>query len=191
GVEQFHGSGAVAVLIFGMVLANGETILGLFHPRMRDRVAALFATSGVVLHPRIAESHAEVSFLVRSFFFVYLGVIFRWPGADMRLWLATILIIVAVLAARGLAVQLLGWTTRVSGANRHVLQIMLPRGLATAVLMFLLEKQTGDSSGTWLSLAMFVVVATNLWMTAHLIKLSRTPRGEAKRAVDEGVGVQP
>jgi cell volume regulation protein A len=31
-VESFHGSGALAVLIFGMVLANGEAIVGVFSP---------------------------------------------------------------------------------------------------------------------------------------------------------------
>ena len=173
-VESFHGSGALAVLIFGMVLANGEAIVGIFNPRIRDEIHKRLGGSGVALHPRLTESHAEVSFMTRSFFFVYLGMIFQWPGADFRLWLTIGLTILAIIVAREIAVQLTGWVTRVSAPQRALLAAMLPRGLATAVLAAMLVNRATASGPAWETLATFVVVISNLWMSFRLLKIRDT-----------------
>lgn len=173
-VEIFHGSGALAVLIFGMVLANGEAIVGIFSPRIRDQIHKLLGEGGVALHPRLTESHAEVSFMTRSFFFVYLGMIFQWPGADFRMWLTIVLVVVAIIVGREIAVQLTGWITRVSAAQRALLTAMLPRGLATAVLAAMLINRTTQPGPAWETLATFVVVISNLWMSFRLLKIRHT-----------------
>lgn len=170
-VDSFHGSGALAVLIFGMVLANGEAIVGIFNRRIHDEIAKRFGEGGVALHPRITESHAEVSFLTRSFFFVYLGMIFQWPGADFRMWLTIVLAIVAIVVAREIAVQLIGWVTSVSAPYRLLLSAMLPRGLATAVLAAMLVNRATQPGPAWETLATFVVVISNLWMSFRLLKI--------------------
>ncbi len=174
GIEAFHGSGPLAVLAFGIVLANGDAILGLFGARAQDRLRKLFADGRVELRPEIGKSHAEISFLIRSFFFVYLGIIFRWPGADMSLWLAIILAVLAVLCGRQGAVALTSWTTRIPPAERPVLAAMLPRGLATAVLAAMLSEGAPAGSPSWETIAAFVVLASNIWMTLRLAKLRRT-----------------
>lgn len=176
-VESFHGSGALGVLVFGVVLANGETIAGLFGARVRAQVARHFGSGTLDLHPRITESHAEVSFLTRSFFFVYLGLIFTWPGTDFRIWLTIALVAVAVVITREVAVQLTGWTTRIAAADRSLLAAMLPRGLATAVLAAMLADQQPGTSVPWESLATFIIIITNLWMTFRLLKIRTTPAG--------------
>ncbi|MBI2502304.1 MAG: cation:proton antiporter [Candidatus Latescibacteria bacterium] len=179
-VESFHGSGALGVLVFGMVLANGEAIAGIFGARVREQVVRRFGSGTLDLHPRITESHAEVSFLTRSFFFVYLGLIFTWPGADFRIWLTIALIAVAVILAREVAVQLTGWTTRVSGADRSLLAAMLPRGLATAVLAAMLASRQPGTSVPWESLATFIIIITNLWMTFRLLRIRTAPAAMAE-----------
>jgi cell volume regulation protein A len=170
-VESFHGSGALAVLIFGMVLANGEAIVGVFSPRIRDEIHKRLGEGGVALHPRLTESHAEVSFMTRSFFFVYLGMIFQWPGADFRLWLTIVLTIVAIIVGREIAVQLTGWVTGVAAPQRSLLTAMLPRGLATAVLAAVLVDRAIQPGPAWETLATFVVVISNLWMSFRLLKI--------------------
>lgn len=180
-VESFHGSGALAVLIFGMVLANGEAIVGIFNPRIRDEIHKRLGGSGVALHPRLTESHAEVSFMTRSFFFVYLGMIFQWPGADFRLWLTIGLTILAIIVAREIAVQLTGWVTRVGAPQRVLLAAMLPRGLATAVLAAMLVNRSAASGPAWETLATFVVVISNLWMSFRLLKIRDTLEPAAAR----------
>ena len=172
-VERFHGSGALAVLLFGMVLANGQSLLQAFAPRIRSRIERGLGESGAALHPRISESHAELSFMTRSFFFIYLGVIFEWPGVDFRMWLTIGLVIVAVIAAREVSVQLVGWTTRVSAPHRALLSAMLPRGLATAVLAAMLVERSAPTDPAWETLATFVVVLSNVWMTLRLMRVQR------------------
>jgi cell volume regulation protein A len=170
-VESFHGSGALAVLIFGMVLANGEALVGIFNPRIRDEITKRFGEGGVALHPRLTESHAEVSFMTRSFFFVYLGIIFQWPGTDFRLWLTIVLALVAIITAREIAVQLVGWITRVSAPDRLLVSAMVPRGLATAVLAAMLVNSATQPGPAWETLATFVVVISNIWMSFRLLKI--------------------
>lgn len=170
-VESFHGSGALAVLLFGMVLANGEALLSIFRPKIRLEISKRLGEAGLGLNPRLSESHAEVSLITRSFFFMYLGMIFRWPGLDFRLWLTILLVIIAIIAAREISVQLTGWVTRVSAPNRMLLAAMLPRGLATTVLVVLLVSNSNRPGPAWETLATFVVLASNVWMSARLLKI--------------------
>lgn len=175
GVERFHGSGALAVLIFGILLANGPLLAGLVSAAARERLATA-AGEGRGLHSRLTESHAELSLVTRTFFFVYLGIIFRWPGSETRTWLSILLVMVGLLIGRELAVQLLGWSTRVGARDRRVLSVMLPRGLATAVLTALIVGGR-PAERHWETIATFVVVLSNIWMSARLLKL-RGPRAE-------------
>jgi len=167
-VEAFHGSGAFAVFLFGIILANGERLLGVFGSRLRERARQLFADGHVALHPRISDSHAEISFLIRSFFFVYLGIIFRWPGDDMRMWLTIPIVGFSIVVGREIAVRLAAWTTRIPPGERGLLKIMIPRGFATAVLAAILMSRAEENSPSWDTLATFIVLISNLWMTLRL-----------------------
>jgi cell volume regulation protein A len=179
-VETLRGSGALAVLVFGVVLANGEAIFALIGAKTRDRLRKLFAEEQLALHPSITRSHSEISFLVRSFFFVYLGIIFRWPGADARLWLTILIVSIAVVVGRRIAVTLTSWTAATPSADRELLSAMLPRGLATAVLASMLVADASASGFPWETLAVFVVLFSNLYMTLRLMRLARAGGSEAE-----------
>jgi cell volume regulation protein A len=178
-VEHVHGSGAIAVLIFGMVLANGQTLMGILGPAWKERISKLFHNAPTELNPRISESHAEVAFLVRTFFFIYLGVIFRWPGSDFRLWLTILLVILAVIVSREVSVQILGWISRVSARNRMLLSAMLPRGLATAVLTATLALRNQQLAGAPETLATFIILMSNVWTTLRIMKFRKDTSAEA------------
>jgi len=172
-VEHVHGSGAVAVLTFGIVLANGQTLMSVLGLSWRERLSKLFRNGQIELHPRITESHSEISFLVRTFFFIYLGVIFRWPGNDFRLWLTILLVSIAIVISREVSVQLLGWIARISARNRTLLTAMLPRGLATAVLTAILVLDRAQLGGPPEALATFTIVITNIWTTLRMLKFRK------------------
>jgi cell volume regulation protein A len=183
-VESFHGSGALAVLVFGIVLANGQSIIGLLNDQLRRKIEKLFADGQVALHPKISESHTEISFLIRSFFFVYLGIIFKWPGSNLRMWLTIVITSVAIIISREIAVQLVGWTTRLAAHDRQQLNIMLPRGLATAVLASMLAARAAENAPSWETLATFIVVVSNFWMTIKLLQFRR--RNAPENSVEIG-----
>jgi cell volume regulation protein A len=170
-VETAHGSGAISALLFGVILANGESLVGFLGSNWRKRIMDAVGGTELRLHPRISQSHSEVSFMVRAFFFVYLGIIFRWPGADFKIWFTIGLVVFAVVVAREIAVHLTGWIAVIPARHRLVMAGMLPRGLATAVLASLLAGRPPEYGGAWETLATFVVLISNLWMTLRLIKL--------------------
>jgi cell volume regulation protein A len=65
--EFIQVSGAIAALVFGLVLSN------------KDEIARILKFKGsFVLDEHIKQFHSEVSFLVRTFFFVYLGLTFTF-----------------------------------------------------------------------------------------------------------------
>jgi cell volume regulation protein A len=140
------------------------------------------------LHPQLTEFHAEVSFMTRSFFFVYLGMIFQWPGADFRMWLTIILTLVAIVTGREIAVQLTGWVTSLSARHRALLSAMLPRGLATAVLAAMLVSRAPSPGPAWETLATFVVVISNLWMSFRLLKIPLTVEMSTTPAQEKPAG---
>lgn len=170
GVEALRGSGAFAVFIFGAILGNGGKILRIFPARLRDRLGLLFSDGDVSLHRRITEAHSEITFLIRSFFFVCLGVVLRLPLSDPRMWLAVLIVLVAVVVGREIAVQLAGWTTGIPARDRTTLGAVVPRDLAAAVLASAIASRSGEGAPSWETLAVFIVLATNLWTAVRLMK---------------------
>ncbi len=175
GVIMAGGSGAVAALVFGMVLANGEALYALLHPSLKGAVDSGTGEGRLRLHPRITESHSELSFVTRTFFFVYLGMIVRWPEPDFRMWLTLGLATVAILVGREIAVQLTGWVARIPARERVLLSSMVPRGLATAVLVSMLASRSPDSASSWVTLATFLILVSNLHMTLRLVRMHARP----------------
>jgi len=140
------GSGLLAELIFGVTLANV--------PRTPHMVR-----QGL----RMLAFHAELSFLVRSFFFVMLGIVAEFIG---RRYAVPILgILAALVLARFLAVQVSRWAVRdVNRKQTELLFWMLPRGLVTAVLALEIVDARGAVFAFLPAMAFTVVLVTNLFI---------------------------
>ncbi len=145
GVEYIQVSGAIAALVFGLVLSN------------KDEIARMFKIqTKFVFDEKIKEFHSEVSFLIRTFFFVYLGITFvftftTWDYTTLLPFNLTlpvaitgtpivyfvfilILIFIGIFVVRYIASTV---TTRIREElkpDKSFLYAMLPRGLAAAVL---------------------------------------------------------
>jgi len=140
-VELVGGSGAMAALIFGLVLGNKDEIARMF--KMKTKF---------VLDERIKQFHSELSFVVRTFFFVFIGLVFTLslsddmkvstmiPGLNALDGTATlfiigvILIFLALMAVRYVAAS---FTVRIhpeSKDDKFTIWLMMGRGLAAAVL---------------------------------------------------------
>ncbi len=146
GVEYIGASGAFAALVFGLVLSNKEEFMRIF------KIEKIF-----VLDAKIKQFHSELSFLVRTFFFVYLGMVFTLHLQDLEinpngtlpdiittldpliLFLgAVVLIFVGIIMVRYI---ISGFTTiahKDIKEDRSILWKMMPRGLASAVLASML-----------------------------------------------------
>jgi potassium/hydrogen antiporter len=170
--DHFHGSGLLTVLIFGVTLANLPRT-----PHMTRQ--------GV----RMMAFHAEFSFLVRSFFFVLLGVVAQFVS---RRYIIPILgILGALVLARYIAMQGSRWVVRdVTREQTELLFWMLPRGLVTAVLALAIVEARGETFSFLPAMAFTVVLVTNLFIVWGAFRAGSTSAAiaEAETRAMEGGG---
>ncbi|HEX59375.1 MAG TPA: hypothetical protein ENF26_04415 [Methanomicrobia archaeon] len=119
--ESLGGSGPVSALLFGLTLGNEESIAYILR---HEREILRFDET-------MRAFHSEISFFIRAFFFVYLGAICSVSQLDVIIH--GVLISLTLLAARIVSVVACTMKTNL-WEDAAVMSLMLPRGLAAAVL---------------------------------------------------------
>jgi len=123
-MDPINSSSAVAALMFGLAVGNRR-----FVKRWLTSVTLRISTD-----EHIQEFHSEISFFVRTFFYVYLGLLFRFSTFEtihLVLGIGIIVIIVIVRRATSLLAARLGDLDK---GDSDAMFSMMPRGLAAAVL---------------------------------------------------------
>lgn len=128
-------SGAVAALTFGLALSNRDII--------RKRLKLRTATFGTNL--QIQQFHTEIAFFVRTFFFVYLGMFFRFSSFTEIHLVTGLLMISMVVLARWVASLMVSKVGNLDFADSMAIFSLMPRGLAAAVLATLPAAMLQDS----------------------------------------------
>jgi cell volume regulation protein A len=160
GVAELVGaSGALAVLVFGMTLANEAPLL--------TSIGLSAEPVAVTARHTVRRMHrfiGELTFLVRTFFFVFLGVVVRFAHLPTRRYLEAGAVFVLFLAGRALIVKMLAArrVLALSSAERIRVWLLQPRGLVSAVLAIEAAHVGLDSDGTLLGVASLVILATNV-----------------------------
>jgi len=121
--EFLKGNGAIAVLTFGLVLGNYSSIAKAF------RVEHNISLEGI-----IKQFHSEISLLIRTFFFIYLGLIFNWRDLSVQIVMISVTVLAVLMLVRIAVVKLLINKDKSLKNYEVVLTSMMPRGLAAAVL---------------------------------------------------------
>lgn len=168
GIEHIGGSGAMAILLFGMVLSNGNSIAAFFGMRMKARIEKVFHADWLELDEDIKHFHAELTFFVRTFFFVYLGILFDIGEANVPFWMLSGALIVAIVLTRLISVSILRTLFTFKPGDGRILWTMLPRGLASAVLASMPVSAGIEGTEAFPSYAFVVIIVTNLIMTISL-----------------------
>jgi cell volume regulation protein A len=164
------GAGPIAVFFFGLVLGNKRSFSNLMKREYWVPVA-------------LRRFQGEITFFIRSFFFVYLGIIasIQWSYLAYGIAIAAALVLVRLasvqLAMRGMPVY---------RRELNLMRIMGPRGLAAAVLaqlpvMYNLDKATispvGLGPDIFPNVAFVVIFATVIYASLWTIVLEhRRPR---------------
>jgi cell volume regulation protein A len=181
GTEALGASGLIAVLAFGLTLANFPGI----DPRLRAVEEELVSLQS---QESLLNFHSELAFLVRTFFFVLIGAI-----TDLKSFRGHTLLIAGVLGAlflaRWLALQISRLAFRdVEAKERELMLWIMPRGLITVVLA--LQVVAARSEVGFLSaLAFAVILVTNLMVVVGSLRASRDavakmPPAQASTAAD-------
>lgn len=162
-VETLGASGALAVLAFGLTLANEREILKLLKlPEESALELAPDATSS--LHTFIG----QLTFLVRTFFFVFLGVVVQLQEANW-VWLAVALVTMALLVL-GRRQVLSGFARSgalpMEKADFLTVWLLQPRGLVNAVLAMEATHRLGGLN--LLPVVSIIIVVSNLLVVLGL-----------------------
>jgi NhaP-type Na+/H+ or K+/H+ antiporter len=176
--EVLNFSGAIAALAFGILLGNNRTI-GILLGRINvntDKYKDSFQ-SNIITTPE-KKLYKEIVFLIKIFFFIYLGI--SIPFEQMHIILIALYIAVAIYAARHVATKFLV-TRHVDAYDRTVIGVMIPKGLAAAVLAGL-PTQHGMIEGPDIQAITYNLVLISIVTTSVLIPLiERTSVGAPMR----------
>ncbi|MCB9727360.1 MAG: cation:proton antiporter [Deltaproteobacteria bacterium] len=120
--DLLGGNGALAILAFAIVVGNADALLAFAHLRAEHTVG---------LDARVRAVHSVLSFVIKSLFFTFIGLMLGppWPLLLLGLGIAVLL-----LPVRFPAVLLATVRSRFDGPSRLVASVSLPRGMASGVL---------------------------------------------------------
>lgn len=161
-LTQFAGgSGPVAALAVGLVLANGPEIGRMFRYKETTQMSR-----------SMKQFQSEITFFVKSFFFVYTGLLFTIP--DPTILLYGVLLALIIMGVRAIAVRLTMKDLRIQ--DRELMTILGPRGLSAAVLATLpltygFEDKhilTGAQVELFTNISLIVILATVLVTTVGI-----------------------
>ena len=161
--NSFGESGALTALVFGLMLGNKNHLSKILKFKL----------------PRIEiddPTHNQLTFLVRSFFFVFVGLMASFGQIEYIIF--GILITVAVYFGR-LFVGKITLTKRFSKLDRAVTNSMIPRGLAAAVLATYPVTMGLPNAEAYPQIIFFIILSSVIITTIGLGKSKNIPPPES------------
>lgn len=158
GITELLGySGAIASLAFGTVLGNIQNL----NLPISERLTSL---APININKKERDFFAEVVFLVKTFFFVYVGISIQL--ANPKIIFTSIAIILAIFLLR-IPVVRLSFTRNIPKLDASVASVIAPKGLAAAVLASI-PIQTGMENGIAIQETVYGVILFSIIATAAL-----------------------
>jgi len=179
-VETLHSSGAVAALFFGLSVGNRQFV--------KRRLTSI--SLRVPEDSHIQQFHSEISFFVRTFFFVYLGLIFSFETFEAEHLIVGILMIVAIVLVRRGTTLLPVKAGYLEKEEADALFGLMPRGLAAAVLATLPATMLAGEADIWregyaddfLNITLIIILGTTILATVLSFVIER--RIDRKRRME-------
>jgi NhaP-type Na+/H+ or K+/H+ antiporter len=193
GTLEMSGlNGAIGVLTLGFMLAN----LDLLPSWLKNQM------SSVPVSYRDLSFLNTLTFMLKTFFFIYLGVLVKF--SDPKIVALAFLITMLVFLSRLFVIKLMMKPNVTNRLDAMITTGMGPRGLACAVLATL-PLQRGVAGGRWLQDIIFAIIPLTILFTAIFVALfesdsmraklgkfwSSYPDGETKTADQESDAIEP
>ena len=150
GVETLGGNSAMAILTFSVVVGNAESLM--------TKVGFSLGDSPLRLDDTVVAAHTQITFIIKSFFFTYIGLMLAPPWSLLVLGSVVGLVLYA---ARIPAARLVARPPAFSSSERDLIAIALPRGMAAGVLATL-PAAAGVEGTENLPSLVFAAVATTI-----------------------------
>jgi NhaP-type Na+/H+ or K+/H+ antiporter len=160
GIAEFLGySGPVAALMFGITMGN----IQLFKiPWVSKKIQM----DPVSLSQNEKLFFSEIVFLVKTFFFVYIGLsIVNFHLSSIEVVLVLILVI---LMARFLTIRFLGRKLKLNPESAALMSFMIPRGTAAAALAAV-PLQLGIPGGGLVQEVLYLTIILSIFFTSFFV----------------------
>ncbi len=141
-----QGSAAIAALAFGIILGNASELKSM-----------LKLEKNISLDKRVIEFNSQVSFFVKTFFFALIGLLFF---VDLKLVIVSLVIVAGIAAARPIGVKIGTFREKLSKKQVSVINGLIPRGLAAAVLAILPASAGIEGTESFAGIVFTVIIAT-------------------------------
>ena len=165
-------SGAIAALAFGLMLGNSKTILSITTGKNKKRILVTedepeSKVIRSVLSNNAKSFYNEISFFVKIFFFVYLGIMMDFT--NLWIFVYGFIISMTIFLVRPYAVLAVYKKDKsLTDFDRTIMEIMIPKGLAAAVIAGIAVQSgyLGDSAtnlvGIVLSVVLISIIITSI-----------------------------
>jgi cell volume regulation protein A len=171
--EYLGGSGALCALLFGIVLGNEKSIFQIINRDIKE----------MVFNQYMRHFESELAFLIRTFFFVYIGLSIN-ISSTIVIGYGVILSII-LLAMRAIATYFS--TIRSSlESERNIITVAMSRGLSEAVLSVMLLNYGIPHSTLFQDIAFIVIILTNIMCTIGIYKF--THKNQNKKVKEKKIG---
>lgn len=170
------GNGAIASFMVGIVLGNGKRIGKML--RLKRKYYGLTE--------KTKSFQDQVSFFVKTFFFVILGMTITFSRP--YLFLVGAFFTAVILLSRLLAVEISVFGTDYSRIEKNIMTSMMPRGLAAAVLASVPLLEYGiEGSRIFPEIVFSVILGTAFVSTVGVFVVERELKGDGENP-EEGKG---
>jgi cell volume regulation protein A len=173
GVESIQGSGVLFALTFGLILGNGVQVA---------RFLRIKRT--VKIHEMMKKFHSQMSFLIKTFFFLYLGLMITFK--EPSLIVIGVVISLALLFVRYIIALITSIGSRTLFSNCGFLTTMLPRGLSAAVVAEIVVAAGVPNASNYPNIIMIVIVATVIISALGIPIFARKPLEENAEHLKKG-----
>jgi cell volume regulation protein A len=153
------GNGAISALFLGLMIGNSRPIAKLLK----------FRTT-VSIDDNVRDFHCQISFLIRSFFFVFTGLLFSLSSFTPMFF--GIFLSFVFLGIRFFAVKMAALKSELHEAET-LMTIMFPRGLAAAVLASLPLTMLGPNYQVFPEIVFIVILTTIIVCTVGVAFLKK------------------
>ena len=160
--NTFGESGALTALVFGLMLGNKQRLSRIFRFKVR------------MIEPD-DPTHSQLTFLVRAFFFVFVGLLASF--GQIEYVILGIVATIAIYVSR-IIITKATLTKRFSKIDKKVTQVMIPRGLAAAVLATLPLTIGLPNAEAYPQIVFFIILSSVIITTIGLGSAKKIPPPE-------------
>jgi cell volume regulation protein A len=172
-VESLQGSGAIFALVFGLILGNGM-----------DFARFLRTKRTIEIHNTMMKFHSQISFVVKTFFFAYLGLMITFDEPSVIV--PSIILALVLLAVRWIVVRVISIGNKSMLANKGILATMLPRGLSAAVAAEVVAFSAISNAQLYPEIAIIVIATTVIIAAVGIPIFARKSAREGSGTMEKG-----